>query len=100
MIIAFTGAHRVGKTSLAEEIAKNLPHYELKNEPYLQMEEMGYLFLDIPILDDYILQFNQSVKQLETCGNDVIFDRCPLDILAYLYAISEKKSYPPFLTTC
>lgn len=91
MIIAFTGAHRVGKTSLAEEIAKNLPQYEFKNEPYLQLEEMGYSFLDIPTCDDYMLQFNQSVKQLENSGKDEIFDRCPLDLLAYLYATGEKK---------
>lgn len=92
MIIAFTGAHRVGKTTLAEEIADNLPNYDFKTEPYLQLEETGYLFSEIPTLDDYIEQFNFSVKQLEDSGNDVIFDRCPLDILAYIYALSKTKN--------
>lgn len=82
MRVAFTGAHRVGKTTLAEEITDNLSNYDFKNEPYLELEETGYLFSEIPTLDDYIEQFNYSVKQIENSENDVIFDRCPLDILA------------------
>lgn len=39
MRIAFTGSHRVGKTTLAEEIAESLPDYEFINEGYLQLEE-------------------------------------------------------------
>ena len=92
MRIAFTGSHRVGKTTLAEEIADNLPNYDFKNEPYLQLEDTGYLFSEIPTLDDYVEQFNYSVKQIKESGNDVIFDRCPLDILAYIYAISKIKN--------
>lgn len=91
MRIAFTGSHKVGKTTLAEEIANNLPGYDFWNEPYLQLEEMGYSFSEIPTLDDYITQFNYAVKQIENSGNDVLFDRCPLDILAYIYAVSETK---------
>lgn len=91
MRIAFTGSHKVGKTTLAEEIANNLPGYDFWNEPYLQLEETGYSFSEIPTLDDYITQFNYAVKQIENSGNDVLFDRCPLDILAYIYAVSETK---------
>ncbi|MEY8758948.1 AAA family ATPase [Chryseobacterium tongliaoense] len=92
MQIAFTGAHRVGKTTLTEEIAESLPDYELINEPYLQLEEEGYLFSEIPTLNDYIEQFNLSVEQTGNSDDDVIFDRCPLDLLAYIYAISKKKN--------
>ena len=91
MRIAFTGSHRVGKTTLAEEIADNLPNYDFKNEPYLQLEETGYLFSEIPTKDDYIEQFNYSVKQIKESGNNVIFDRCPFDLLAYIYAKSKIK---------
>ena len=91
MRIAFTGSHRVGKTTLAEEIADIFPNYDFKNEPYLQLEESGYLFSEIPTTDDYVEQFNYSVKQIEESGNDVIFDRCPFDILAYIYAKSKIK---------
>ncbi len=92
MRIAFTGSHRVGKTTLAEEIADILPGHFLKNEPYLQLEEEGYLFPEIPTLDDYIEQFILSVKQIKNSENDVIFDRSPLDILAYIYTISKTKN--------
>ncbi|MNK01087.1 hypothetical protein D3C87_188800 [compost metagenome] len=92
MRIAFTGSHRVGKTTLAEEIADNLPNYEFKDEPYLQLEEEGYMFSEIPTVDDYIEQFYFSVEQIEESENNVIFDRCPLDLLAYIYAIDKTKN--------
>lgn len=92
MRIAFTGSHRVGKTTLAEEIADSLPDYEFIIEPYLQLEEEGYLFSEVPTLDDYIEQFNFSVEQLQNSGDNVIFDRCPLDLLAYVYAVGKKKN--------
>ncbi len=91
MRIAFTGAHRVGKTTLAEEIADSLPGYEFRSEPYLQLEEEGYVFSEIPTLEDYREQFHFSVEQLKNSGNDVIFDRCPLDLLAYIDATSKTK---------
>ncbi|SDH77755.1 AAA domain-containing protein [Chryseobacterium taeanense] len=92
MRIAFTGSHRVGKTTLAEEIAESLPDYEFINEPYLQLEEEGYLFSEIPTLEDYIEQFNFSVEQLQNSDDNTIFDRCPLDLLAYVYAVGKKKN--------
>lgn len=39
MRIAFTGAHRVEKTTLTEAIADSFPDYGLKQEPYFQLEE-------------------------------------------------------------
>jgi len=92
MRIALTGTHRVGKTTLGEEIAENLPSYDFKSEPYIQLEETGYLFSEIPTVDDYIEQFYYSVKQLENSQNNVIFDRCPLDMLAYIYAINKTEN--------
>lgn len=92
MRIAFTGSHRVGKTTLAEELADHLPAYDLRTEPYLQLEEEGYLFPEIPTLEDYIAQFMLSVKQIKNSEDDVIFDRSPLDILAYIYAIDTTKN--------
>lgn len=96
MRIAFTGSHRVGKTTLAEEIADSLPDHEFIIEPYLQLEEEGYLFSEIPTLDDYIEQFNFSVEQLQNSGDNMIFDRCPLDLLAYIYAVGKKKNISDF----
>ncbi|MFD2918225.1 ATP-binding protein [Terrimonas rubra] len=91
MRIAFTGAHRVGKTSLAEAITTHLPGYLLIQEPYRQLEEQGYLFSEIPIIDDYIAQFNLAVEQTEAAEEKVIFDRCPLDLLPYIHAVSKSR---------
>lgn len=92
MRIAFTGAHRVGKTTLAESLADSLPNYNFINEPYIQLEELGYLFSAIPTADDYIQQFNHSIKQTGTVGSDVLLDRCPLDLLAYVYATDKGRN--------
>lgn len=92
MRIAFTGTHRVGKTTLAEEIADSLHNHECKNEPYLELEEAGYLFSEVPTAEDYIAQFNHSIKQIKNSGSNVIFDRCPLDILAYIHATGKTQN--------
>ena len=87
MKLAITGAHRVGKTTLVEKLMESLPDYEYIPEPYYELEESGYMFSEIPTVEDYLIQLECSVKQ--TCRNDenIIFDRCPIDILAYIEAI-------------
>jgi thymidylate kinase len=92
MKIAITGTHRVGKTTLAEALQERLAGYELRMEPYYELEEAGYLFTETPDVEDFIDQFRQSVKQLSTGDSNVIFDRCPVDLLAYIHAIDEKRN--------
>jgi len=87
MKIALTGAHRVGKTTLAENIHEVFPDYELTIEPYHELAESGYLFPEEPEIDDYIEQFNFSINQLKSAGKNTIFDRCPLDFFAYIIAL-------------
>jgi adenylate kinase family enzyme len=41
MRIAITGAHGVGKTTLAEALLEHLPGYTLETEPYYQLEAAG-----------------------------------------------------------
>lgn len=48
---------------------------------------MGYIFSESPTSDEYIIQLEHSIKQIENSENDVIFDRCPLDFLAYTQAV-------------
>lgn len=92
MRIAFTGSHRVGKTSLAEAITTKLPHYDFIEEPYLQMESKGYLFPEIPTTEDYIAQFRYSLQEIGKSSNNIIFDRCPLDLLAYIHVVDKDKN--------
>lgn len=95
MKIALIGAHKVGKTTLAEALLEYLPGYTLTVEPYYELEESGYLFSEIPDVDDFIKQFECSVKQISTSGDNIIFDRCPIDILAYIHAIDETRNIEP-----
>lgn len=92
MKIAITGAHRVGKTTLAEKLQEYLTDYELRIEPYYELDELGYLFSDIPDIDDFNKQFEYSIKQISMSGDNVIFDRCPIDFLAYIQAIDDSKN--------
>lgn len=89
MRIAVCGAHRVGKTTLAESLHEALPEYEYKAEAYYELEEEGFAFSEIPSRDDYVTMLEHSVKQIPEAGENVIFDRCPLDMLAYIHAVSN-----------
>ena len=93
MRIAISGSHRVGKTSLAEALASILPGYELASEPYHALEEEGHEFSDMPSLDDFLLQLERSLASLEQSGPNTIFDRCPLDIVAYLQTHEERDAF-------
>jgi GTPase SAR1 family protein len=89
MKIAITGAHRVGKTTLVEKLQENLADYEFKMEPYYELEELGYEFSERPDTEDFLKQLEYSVKQITTRESNVIFDRSPIDFLAYIRAFDE-----------
>jgi hypothetical protein len=82
--IAFSGSHRVGKSTLIEQVAQALPQYEPVEEPYHLLEEDGYEFEWPPSAEDFEAQLDRSILELGRAGNDVLFDRCPADPLAYL----------------
>ena len=92
MKIAITGAHRVGKTTLAEKLHESLPDYDCRPEPYYELEETGHMFSEKPNVDDYLEQFEYSLHQISKSGKNVIFDRCPVDILAYIQAINDSEN--------
>ena len=93
MKIAVTGAHRTGKTTLIEILHEALPEYICKPEAYCELEETGYVFSEIPMLEDYLLQLEHSISQVTDPGNNVIFDRCPIDMLAYIRAVTEPENF-------
>jgi hypothetical protein len=84
MRIAISGSHLVGKTTLAEALAATLTGHELVPEPYDLLEEEGHEFAEMPSLEDFELQLERSLQCVQGSGTDVVFDRCPLDILGYL----------------
>lgn len=89
MRIAFSGSHRVGKSSLLERVAEALPRYTAVDEPYYLLEEAGHEFSHPPALEDFVAQLERSLDALEEGGQDVLFDRCPADLFAYLLCHDE-----------
>lgn len=93
MRIAISGTHCVGKTTLAEALADALPGYLLVPEPYRQLEDDGYDFADPPSLDDFERQLERSIESIAESGPDTVFDRCPIDIVAYLSTHREAAAF-------
>jgi len=93
MRISISGSHSVGKTTLAAALAKALPHYEVVPEPYYLLEEEGVLFEEMPSIENFELQLERSFQSIHESGTDVIFDRCPLDILGYLVTHQDADSF-------
>ncbi|GGB81097.1 hypothetical protein GCM10007424_21500 [Flavobacterium suaedae] len=99
MRIAIIGAHQVGKTTLAEELMEKLTGYTLETEPYLQLEASGYEFSSPPIGEDFLEQFNYSLKLVSKDEDNILFDRCIIDILAYLHAVEPEKNIQELFKT-
>jgi hypothetical protein len=95
MRIAFSGSHRVGKTTLVQHVAERLPGYATVDEPYYLLEEEGYELAEQPSLEDFEAQLVRSLAALDDAGPDVLFDRCPVDVLAYLLERDDATGFDP-----
>lgn len=91
MKIAIVGAHQVGKTTLAEELMNHLPGYTMVREPYYALEDSGYEFSDQPSVEDFVIQVEYSLRRISNDEDNVIFDRCSIDLLAYLHALDPER---------
>jgi predicted ATPase len=89
MRIAFAGTHRTGKTTLLEAVHARLPAYQHVEEPYRWLEDEGHEFSDPPSAEDFERQLRRSIDSIAESGPRTLFDRCPLDLVAYLQAIDE-----------
>jgi predicted ATPase len=83
MRIAISGTHGAGKSTLVEELANHLPKHAVVEEPYHLMVEEGHEFNHPPSLEDFEAQLERSLQVLSDSKANVLFDRCPLDFLAY-----------------
>jgi predicted ATPase len=93
MRIAVSGAHRTGKTTLVDELARALSAYTAVEEPYHQLEEEGHEFAEMPSLEDFEAQLERSIECLVDSGENTIFDRCPADLLAYLLTHEDADGF-------
>lgn len=89
MRIAFSGTHRVGKSTLVEQIALVQPDFTSVEEPYHLLEEDGHEFGWPPSTEDFQVQLDRSIAQVQASGERTLFDRCPADLLAYLAVHGE-----------
>jgi hypothetical protein len=87
MRVGVSGAHGTGKTTLVEELCAQLTGHVPVDEPYFLLEEEGYEFEFPPSPDDYRAQLRRSLRGLGSAAPRVVFDRTPLDFLAYLAAL-------------
>lgn len=93
MRIAVSGAHRTGKTTLIDELTRELPTYGAVDEPYYLLEEEGHEFAEMASLEDFELQLEHSIKCIVDSEQNRIFDRCPADILAYLITHDDSDGF-------
>src|SRR5262245_11866745 len=93
MRIAISGSHRVGKSTLVEELSAALPKYTTVDEPYHALEEDGYEFADPPSLEDFEAQLEHALETLNEARDNTLFDRCPADFLAYLSEHEDAESF-------
>lgn len=86
MRIGISGTHGTGKTTLAEAVCARLPGHVVAEEPYYLLEEEGHEFQFPPSLDDYRALTACSMRNLRSAPAGIVFDRTPLDYLAYMAA--------------
>ncbi|MGD0242241.1 MAG: AAA family ATPase [Streptosporangiaceae bacterium] len=94
MRVGISGTHGTGKTTLAEGLCARLPGHVLAGEPYYLLEEEGYEFGFPPSAEDYraLLACSARIMTSPRFKAGVIFDRTPLDYLAYLAATGTDPS--------
>src|SRR5512143_542777 len=92
MRIAISGTHFSGKSTLVEALSEALPQYMTVDEPYQLLQEEGYEFAELPSIEDFELQLERSIESLDEKAPNIIFDRCPADILGYLLSHTDVEA--------
>lgn len=93
MRIAVSGTHLAGKSSLVEALADALHSYEVIDEPYHLLEEDGHEFANPPSLEDFELQLERAIESIERAPEDAIFDRSPVDFIAYALTHPDAETF-------
>lgn len=95
MRIAVSGTHFMGKSTLIEDFIKKYPDYRCEIEPYYKLQDEKTMELSLePSLDSLLEQLDYSIEQLNEHANEhnIIFDRCPIDFIAYVMCITDQDS--------
>jgi|SRR6185503_5174913 len=95
MRIAVSGTHGVGKSTLIDEFLRRHPEFVHEPEPYTVMvEDFGEEFSAEPSVEDFRRQLEFNIERLSqhAPGENVIYERCPVDFLAYIHALDRKSA--------
>lgn len=93
MRIAISGTHFTGKSTLVKDLADALPEYSNVEEPYYLLADEGHDFAETPSVEDFELQLERSIECLNESEPNVIYDRCPADLLGYLLTHSDAETF-------
>jgi hypothetical protein len=74
-------------------LSEALPQYTTIEEPYHLLTEEGYEFAESPSIEDFEVQLERSMQSLVESAENVIFDRCPADILGYLLSHADVEIF-------
>lgn len=92
MRIAISGTHCCGKSTLIEEFLLAHPDFAHEPEPYEALQdEHDETFAAEPLAEDFYrqLEYNVSRLRLHGLGERVIYERCPADFVAYMFALTK-----------
>src|SRR5215813_6630216 len=92
MKIAISGTHCVGKSTLIDAFLSTYPKFNHEPEAYEALQdECGESFAADPSAEDFHRQLEYNLERIACYQSDdlVIFERCPVDYLAYLLALAD-----------
>ena len=95
MRIAVSGTHGVGKSTLIDEFLRRHPEFIHEPEPYtVLVEDLGEEFSAEPCVEDFRRQLEFNIERLNQHAPkaDVIYERCPVDFLAYIHALDPQTA--------
>lgn len=97
MRIAVSGTHSIGKSTLIDEFLRAHADFTHEREPYMVMvEDFGEEFSAEPCVDDFYRQLEFNIERLRQHAREerVIYERCPIDFLAYIDALDSQAAEP------
>lgn len=93
MRIAISGTHCVGKSTLIDEFLRAHREFAHEPEPYtVLVDDYGEEFSSEPCVEDFRRQLDFNIERLRRYqqGENVIYERCPADFLAYIHALDPQ----------
>ena len=88
--VVVSGSHGTGKTTLIGDLTAHLPGYVVVEEPYHRMVAEGHEFAAVPDAADFESLTERAIAAIAAHdAPNVLFDRGPVDYLAYAAAVSR-----------